>query len=117
MEEERDKPSVLGQMAGIIAMMSALVKALPPAARKRLLDQMQVEFDSLLASMSTADASQVPAERESVEWMRDLFLRRIAQADLKPTRPRSRKAPAASASGKDSDGPRQPASANVDFEL
>jgi len=114
MEKERDEPHVLGQVAGIIAMMSALVRTLPPSTRKRLLNQVQVEFDALLTSMSATDASQVRAERESVEWMRDLFLRRIAQADSKPARPRGRKAPVAAASGKDL---RQPASANVDFEL
>lgn len=114
MDEESDKPDLVGQMAGIIAMMSALVKALPPSTRKRLLHQTQVEFESLLAAMATAGASQVQAERESVEWMRDLFLRRIEQAGLKPARSRIRKG---SASGKDSDAPRQPDSKNVDFEL
>jgi len=117
MEEEHGEPNVLGQMAGIIAMMSALVKTLPPATRKRLLDQTQVEFESLLAAMSAADVSQVRSERESAEWMRDLFLRRIEQADLKPTRSRIRKAPGGFASANDSDARRQPASTNVDFEL
>ena len=117
MEEEPDQPNLLGQMAGIIAMMSALAKTLPPAARRRLLHETQVEFESLLAAMSGAGDSQVRAERESVEWMRDLFLKRIAQADLKTPRPRIRKAPGGSASGTASEAPRQPVSTNVDIEL
>ena len=116
MEEESAEHSVLGQMAGIIAMMSALVKALPPSTRKRLLHQTQVEFESLLTAMSTA-GTQAQAERESVEWMRDLFLRRIEQADAKPTRRRTRKAPAGAAPAQDTGAGKQPASSNVDFEL
>ena len=117
MEEGRGEPNLLGQMAGTIAMISALVKTLPPATRRRLLHHTQVEFESLLAAMSDAGVSQVRAERESAEWMRDLFLRRIAQADLKPSRRRIRKAPEGSAPDKDSDARRQPASTNIDFEL
>ena len=117
MQEKYEEPDLVGQMAGIIAMMSALVKVLPQSTRKRLLQQTQVEFESLLAAMSATSAPQVQAERESVEWMRDLFLRRIEQADAKPGRRRIRKAPGAAPPAKDSDTPQRPASANVDFEL
>ena len=98
-------------------MMSALVKVMPPAMRKRLLHQTQVEFESLLAAMSAASPVQV--ERESVEWMRDLFLKRIARVDEQPTRRRVRKAAANAAPGKDpvADPRREPAATNVDFEL
>src|SRR5215510_13372863 len=106
--EEEDGSNLVGQMAGIIAMMSALIKVLPPSTRKRLLHQMQVEFESLLATMSQAGASQVQADRESVEWMRDLFLRRLEQAEAKQTRRRTRKAPGDPAPGKDADGDQRP---------
>lgn len=117
MEEEIDKPDLVGQVAGIIAMLSALVKTLPPAARKRLLRQMQIEFESLLTAMSATGASPVQTERESVEWMRDLFLKRIEQADAKPVRRRTRQASGDAASGQAPDASRQPVKKNVDFEL
>ncbi|HKA40867.1 MAG TPA: hypothetical protein VKF40_02645 [Burkholderiales bacterium] len=121
MDEERDRPNLLGQMAGIIAMMSALVKTLPPSIRKRLRQQTQVEFESLLAAMSTASAAEVHAERESVEWMRDLFLRRIEQPDSKQSRRRVPKAAADSGGSPAPDKrPRaedQPGSTKVDFEF
>ena len=117
MEEERDEPNLLGQMAGIIAMISALVKVLPPSTRKRLLQQIEVEFESLLMAMSGAGALHVQAERERVIWMRDLFLRRIGEADPKPARRRTRKASGDAALAKDPDAAQQPASPNVDFEL
>ena len=106
MGEERDKLDVLGQMAGIIAMISALVKTLPPSTRKRLLRNTQAEFESLLAAMSTGSASGAYVERESVEWMRDLFLKRIDQADSKQS---SRRVSKAAANAKPS--------TNIDFEL
>ena len=117
MEEGSDEPNLLGQMAGIIAMMSALIKVLPPSRRKRLLHQTQVEFESLLATMSSDSTSEAQVDRESVDWIRDLFLRRIEQAEAKPTRRRTRKAPRAPAPGEDTDTVQRPASKNVDFEL
>ena len=121
MHEERHESNLMGQIAGIIAMMSALVKTLPPTTRKKLLHQTHVEFESLLAAMSTTSSSKGPTEREGVEWMRDLFLKRIAQADSKPKR---RKVPAAADPGQRTaldTGSRaankRPASADVDFEL
>ena len=117
MKEQSDEPNLLGQMAGIIATMSALVKVLPPSTRRRLLQEIEVEFESLLTAMSGGGASQVPVERESVEWVRDLFVRRIEQAGAKPVRRRTRKAPGDAATGKGPDAAHQPASTNVDFEL
>ena len=117
MEDQCDEANMLGQMAGIIAMLSALVKVLPSSTRRRLLDQTQVEFESLLAAMSAAGPSQVQMERESVEWMRDLFLRNVQQADAKPARRRIRKASGGAAPGKGPDAAQRPASTNVDLEL
>ena len=117
MQEKHEEPDLVGQMAGIIAMMSALVKVLPQSTRKRLLLQIQVEFESLLAAMSAAGASGGQAERESVEWLRDLFLRRIERADAKPQRRRLRKAPGMTAPASDPGTSRQPVSTDVDFEL
>ena len=110
----------MSQIAGIIAMLSAVVKTLPPSTRKRLMHQANSEFESLLAAMSTTRASPAQTEREGVEWMRDLFLKRIAQADSKQKR---RKVPAAAEElGQRTalDTPRaneRPSSADVDLEL
>ena len=83
MNDERDEPHLMGQTAGILAIMSALVKTLPPSTRKRLLRQTHAEFESLLKAMSTASGSEAQPEREGVEWMRDFFLKQIAAADSK----------------------------------
>ena len=121
MDDEHDDANLIGQTAGIIAMMSALVKTLPPSTRKRLLRQTHAEFDSLLAAMSTTNASQAQSEREVVEWMRDLFLKRIAQADSKQ---KSRKvSKAAEDPGQRTEPDKRPqaiehrSSTDVDFEL
>ena len=121
MDDERNEPHLVGQTAGLIAMMSALVKTLPPSTRKRLLRQTHAEFDSLLAVMSKTSASQSQTEREGVEWMRDLFLKRIAEADSKQTGRKGRKKAEdvrqATAMGKGSSTIEPPSSNNVDFEL
>ena len=90
-------------------MISALIKSLPPANRKRLLRHLLAEFDALTAAMSSAGASQ--ADRDGVQWMRELFMRRIAEADSKPAHAKRPKAgqPAQAAAT----APPKP----VDFEL
>jgi hypothetical protein len=121
MHEERYEHNLMSQIAGIIAMMSALVKTLPPSTRKRLVHQTHAEFESLLAAMSTTSASQVQTEREGVEWMRDLFLKRIAQADSKQKRrkvPKAAEDPGQStALDTRSQANERPSSTDVDFEL
>jgi hypothetical protein len=119
MDDKRDEHNLIGQTAGIVAMMSALVKTLPPSTRKRLLRQTQAEFESLLAAMSTTNASR--SECEVVEWLRDLFLKRIAQADSKQ---KSRKvSKAAENPGRRAELDKRPqaierrSSTDVDFEL
>jgi len=79
MVEESAEPSLIGQVAGIIAMISALVKTLPPATRVRLQRQIHAEFESLLSAMSATSGEDAQAERNSVEWMRDLFLKKIEE--------------------------------------
>src|SRR5688572_23374544 len=83
MNDQRDEPHLIGRTAGILAIVSAMVKTLPPSTRKRLLRQTQVEFESLLAAMSKTSGSESQHEREGVEWMRDYFLKQIAEADSK----------------------------------
>ena len=121
MSDERDESHLVGQTAGLIAMMSALVKTLSPAARKRLLRHTQAEFDSLLAAMSTASASDAQTEREGVEWMRDQFLKRIAEAEPKQKSRKGLKTAEdgrqAAAMGKGSPASEPRSSGNVDFEL
>jgi len=121
MDDKRDEPHLTGQIAGVVAMMSALVKALPPLTRKRLLRQMHAEFDSLLAAMSATGISQAQIDREGVEWMRDLFLKRIAEADSKQ---RDRKVPKTAEDAGLSTSPantsppvERPSSTEVDLEL
>jgi len=90
--EESDEPRWMGQLAGVIAMMSALVKALPRQTRDRLQRQIHTEFESLLSAMSATSGPDVHVDRSSVEWMRDLFLKRIDQLNSqRPARPVSRR--------------------------
>ena len=121
MDHKRDEPHLTGQIAGVVAMMSALVKALPPLTRKRLLRQTHTEFESLLAAMSATGASQPQIDREGVEWMRDLFLKRITEADSKQ---QNRKVPKAVENPTQSVLPanrspvvERPSSTEVDLEL
>ena len=117
MDHERDAPHLTGQIAGVVAMMSALVKALPPLTRKRLLRQTHAEFESLLAAMSATGK----IDREGVEWMRDLFLKRITEAHSKQ---KNRKIPKAAEDAVLSTPPanrspavERPSSTEVDLEL
>ncbi len=84
MNSERDEATLMGQVAGMIAVMSAIVRALPPTARKRMQQQLHSQFESLMAAMSATEAQGIGAGREGAEWVRDLFLKQIAEADKKP---------------------------------
>src|SRR5262245_14986803 len=118
MIEDYDEPGLTGQVAGIIAMMSALLKALPPTARQRLQKQMHAEFESLLAVMSTSNGPDGQADLNSVEWIRDLFLKKIEQLDSKPAARRIRKATVNHPRGPATKPVVQrPVSADVDLEL
>ncbi len=87
MDDERDEANLMGQVAGIIAVMSAVVQALPPSTRKRLPQQLHTQFDSLLAAMSATGAHEARAGREGAEWVRDLFLKQLAKANKKSKDP------------------------------
>jgi hypothetical protein len=104
-----DESDLSAQVAGIVAMISALIKSLPAANRKRLLRHIVAEYDALSAAMSSAGASQ--ADRDGAQWMRDLFLKRIAALDSKPVH-RKRSKPAQNSPAVTT-RPRKP----VDFEL
>ena len=84
MNQERDEANLMGQVAGMIAAMSAIIQALPASTRKRLSQQLHAQFESLLAAMRTTGATEAQAGREGAEWVRDLFLRQIAEANKKP---------------------------------
>lgn len=84
MNQGRDEANLMGQVAGIIAVMSALVDALPATTRNRLLRQLHARFESLLAAMRATGAPEGESGREGAEWVRDLFLRQIAKAGKKP---------------------------------
>jgi len=98
MKSERDFEYLMGQIAGMIAVMSAMVQALPPAARARMQKQMHAQFESLIEAMSTTGSGAGLPARDGAEWVRDLFLKRIAKADKKP---KSRGTPPAPENGLD----------------
>jgi methionine salvage enolase-phosphatase E1 len=77
-EHSRDHAHLMGQIAGIIAVISAVIEALPPTARKRLERHMHSQFESLLAAMQKAGASEAGTEFEGAKWVRDLYLQQIA---------------------------------------
>jgi hypothetical protein len=64
--------------------MSAVVQALPPSTRKRLVPLVHAQFETLIAAMSASGAAGAGTGSEGAEWVRDLFLRRIDQAARKP---------------------------------
>ena len=84
MDRERDEANLMGQFAGMIAVMSAMVQALPPSARKRMQQHLHVQFDTLIAAMCKTGETEARAGREGAEWIRDLFLKEIAKANKKP---------------------------------
>ena len=84
MEHERDEAFLMGQAAGIIAVMSALVQASPPSTRKRMLEKLRPQFESLFAAMRATGTTEAQTERKGAEWVRDLFLSQITQGDKNP---------------------------------
>ena len=83
MEHQHDEAFLAGQVASMIAVMSALLEALPAATRKRLLQELHPRFESLLAAMRTTGATDAQTERKGAEWARDLFLRQLQTAGKK----------------------------------
>jgi hypothetical protein len=94
MNQRYDEAFLVGQVASLIAVMSALVQALPPATRKRLLLQLTPQFESLIAAMRATEAPGVQTERKGAEWVRDLFLSQIANAEKTPRTRKKSPAPA-----------------------
>ncbi len=83
MTHEHDEAFLIGQAAGTIAVMSALVQALPATTRKRVLKNLRPQFESLLTAMRTTGATGAQIECKGAEWVRDLFLSEIAKAEKK----------------------------------
>ena len=96
MSHEHDEASLMGQVAGIIAVMSAIVHSLPPSTRKRLTQQLHTQFEALLTAMRATGTPEGASGREGAEWVRDLFLKQISKASNKP-KGRKASAPAADA--------------------
>lgn len=94
MNQQHDEAFLMGQVASLIAIMSALVQALPAATRKRVQQNLTPQFDSLIAAMRTTGQSDLQTERKGAEWVRNLFLSQIAKAEKAP---KSRKKPSAAA--------------------
>ncbi len=80
MEHQHDEAFLAGQVASMIAVMSALVEALPAATRKRFVQKLHPQFESLIAAMRTTGAADAQTERRGAEWVRDLFLNQIEKA-------------------------------------
>jgi hypothetical protein len=91
MINEKDEANLMGQVAGIIAALSALIDALPPATCKRLQRQLDARFDSLLAGMRSSGAGEGTAECEGAQWVRELLVRQLAE-----TKPKAKDRKAAS---------------------
>ena len=89
MEYEHDEAFLMGQAAGIIAVISALVQASSPSTRKRMLEKLSPQFESLLAAMRATGMTEAQTERKGAEWVRDLFLSQIAKEGKKPKVPES----------------------------
>ena len=87
MKHEHDEAFMMGQVASLIAVVSALVHALPVATRKRLVKQITPQFEALIAAMRSSGETALQTERKGAEWVRDLFLSQIAKAD-KTSKPR-----------------------------
>ena len=83
MEYDRDEAFLMGQAAGIIAVMSALVMASPPSTRKRMLEKLRPQFESLIAAMGTTGLTEAQTERKGAEWVRDLFISQITETHNK----------------------------------
>ena len=86
MDQHHDEAFLAGQVASLIAVMSALVQALPSAMRSRFLQQLTPQFESLIAAMRTTGESDAQTERKGAEWVRNLFLSQIAKAEKKTPR-------------------------------
>ena len=107
MAHESDEANLMGQVAGIIAVMLAIVQALPPTTRKRLPQHLHAEFASLIAAMCAGPAA-TEGGREGAEWVRDLFLRQIDKVPGKAKAPRKSTA---------RDEPARPAEDVLDIQL
>ena len=83
MINEKDEANLMGQVAGMIAAVSALIDALPPTTCRRLQRQLDARFTSLLEGMRSSGAGEGTAEREGAQWVRELFLRQLADAKTK----------------------------------
>ena len=81
MEHGRDEALLMGQAAGLIAVMSALVQASPPSTRKRKLEKLRPQFESLITAMHTTGVTESMTEQKGAEWIRNLFLAQIAKAE------------------------------------
>ncbi len=100
MINEKDEANLMGQFAGIITAISALIEALPPATRKRLQQRLDARFTSLLGGLRSSGAGEGTAECEGAQWVRELLFRQLGDAKDKPKRSKS-KAPSQQSGGFD----------------
>lgn len=72
---KRDRDAfLLGQITGIICVLSVVVDALPPSARKRLPARLHASFEPLIAVMLADTGVDADVAREGAEIVRDTFL-------------------------------------------
>ena len=73
MKSDRDA-YMLGQLTGIVGVLSAVVDALPPAAREQLPARLHASFEPLIAVMLADTGADADVAREGAEMVRDTFL-------------------------------------------
>ena len=69
----------LGQTAGIVAVLSAVIRALPSPARSQLPEQINASFEPLIAGLLADAGADADAGREGAEMVRDIFLAELAE--------------------------------------
>jgi hypothetical protein len=77
MIDDKDEAHIRGQLAGLIAVMSAFADGLLAATRDRELRQMEPQFEAPLKAIGGTRDHHTDAEREAAQWIRDLFTKKL----------------------------------------
>ena len=74
----------LGQVTGIVGVLSAVVDVLPRSARQRLPARLHASFEPLIAVMLTDSGARADVAREGAEMVRDAFLAGLSRQPSAP---------------------------------
>jgi hypothetical protein len=80
MDSDREA-NLLGQITGIVGVLSAVINALPPSARKQLPGRLHASFEPLIAKMLADTGADADAAREGAEMVRNTFLAALMRRD------------------------------------